>query len=142
MPQEIVSGLIGALAGAALTLAGAWYMQRRQRRERLLDEVRLAKAKELVQYLSRVLNREAPENLRNEVGQLRHQWAVLHRALYLLNAPEHERSQFDDRMMLYFDSLARLADDPSHRPEVERQRERAKHQARELLWRLGFVTDW
>ncbi len=146
MLENLLSGVIGAVIAAVVMLVGTMYIQRRnvvvEREVHLLDDVRLDHAKTLLQYLSRVLSREAPESLQNNVLELRNEWARLNRALYLLNAPDQERDQFDDRMIMYLDSLAKLAADPSHRPEVERQRARAKEQARQLLQRLGLAAGW
>ena len=104
MIQNLLSGLIGAVVGAVLTIIGTWYIQARMQtaasEKRILDEVRLDYAKKLLQYLSRVLSREAPESLKDKVAELKTEWAYLNRQLYLLNAPSRERDQFDDRMMM------------------------------------------
>lgn len=108
----------------------------------LFDDVRLDAAKELLKFLSKVLNREAPDKLKDDHLELRDDWALHNRHLYLLNAPEDLREKFDDRMVQYLRALRELASDPTARPEVERQRDLAKREARQLLLRLGLAADW
>jgi hypothetical protein len=108
----------------------------------LLDEVRLYAAKELVRFLSKVLNRQAPDKLKDKYAELQVDWAVHNRHLYLLQAPEDLREKFDDRMVQYLRSLREFATDPMTRAEVERQRDLAKREARQLLLRLGLAANW
>ncbi|KYK33272.1 MAG: hypothetical protein AYK19_14090 [Theionarchaea archaeon DG-70-1] len=146
MLENLLSGLIGALAGTVITLTGISYIDKRRRatesKEYLLDGVRLDFAKKLLEFLSMVLNKEAPESLKNQVPRIRKEWGSFNRQMYLLNAPYQERRQFDENIEKYFDSLKKLAKDPSHRPKVEEQRIETKQQARELLRLLGLTADW
>lgn len=108
----------------------------------LLDEVRLDAAKELVRFLSKVLNRQAPDKLKDKYAKLHDDWAVHNRQLYFLQAPEELREKFDDRMVQYLRSLREFATDPMTRAEVERQRDLAKREARQLLDRIGLAANW
>jgi hypothetical protein len=146
MIENILSGLIGAVVGAVLS----WVLARRMAKETIkaeskaliVDETRLDLAKKLTEYLSRVLNREAPESLKNNVPEIKREWAILNRQLYLLKAPEKEREQFDDRMVDYLKSLTELVTNSAHRPEVERQRAKAKQAALDFLLRIGVADVW
>lgn len=141
MLENLLSALVGAVVGAVL----AWLFDRRILRQTLEQGPKLDQAKELLQFLSRVLNREAPERFKDKPGELREaqfEWAKLNRELYLLNAPDDRRYQFDDRMTTYFESLRTFTTDAGRRTEVERQRNRAKEEARDLLRSLGLAVDW
>ena len=58
------------------------------------------------------------------------------------HAPEDLREKLDERMVQYIRSLREFEGRPSERPEVERQRELAKRDARQLLLRLGLTAEW
>ncbi len=166
--ENILAAVIGAIVGAML----GWFIDRRLMKQKLkedikmmqekhkqelitmqeqleqaskkhlLDEMRLDLAKELLQFLSMVLNRAAPSTLTGKVPELKDKWHSLNRHLYLLNAPETQRNRFDERMIQYLNSLAALAKDPASSPDVELQRGLAKQEARELVQRLGLAADW
>ena len=148
MFENVLSGLVGAIVGAILT----WILSRRIAKETvkdeskasLVDNVRIELAKNLLSYLSRVLNREAPEIIRDThaVIEIRRDWALLHRQLFLVNVPDEEREKFDDRMVEYLESLAKWVNDPDQRPEVERQRAKTKQAALDFLLRLGMAIAW
>jgi hypothetical protein len=150
---DIVAAVIGVVLGSIIT----WFYERRKHKEELerleaelkqtsrqhlLDEPRLEAAKELLEFLSLVLNREAPAKLKKKVPELKRQWAKLSRHLFLLHAADDERYMFDERMVQYLNTLKNLANDPSVGPDVEMQRELTKKEARGFLKRLGLVADW
>ena len=151
--SDILAAVVGVVLGSIIT----WFYERRKHKEELerlnaqlkqssrqhlLDEPRLEAAKALLEFLSLVLNREAPAKLKKKVPELKGQWAKLSRQLFLLHAADDERYKFDERMVQYLNTLKNLANDPSVGPDVEMQRELTKKEARDFLKRLGLAADW
>ena len=93
----MIAAIAGAVIGALLTfLANAVLARRRGK-----DEVKLQKTLEVLGFLSKTLNREAPAQIAYAVAETRNEWATLIRALYLLNVPEKPRRAMDSAMTSY-----------------------------------------
>ena len=126
--------VIGAVAGSLLTFLANWFLARRK----LRGDAKLHAALDLLGYLSKTLNREAPGILADQVAELRNEWARLVRTLYLVNLPEQPRRSMDATMTSYLDGLEELAGRPDRRAEVDRRRNLAREDAYNLMRRLGF----
>ena len=134
MNDNIIAAIAGAVVGALLTFFANFILARRKGR----DEAKLQTALEVLGFLSKTINREAPSLIIETVGEIRSEWAKLIRALYFLKVPENPRRAMDSAMMNYLDGLEELKKDPNRRGEVERRRELAREEAFHLMRRLGF----
>ena len=134
MDDKLIAAIAGAAVGALLTFLANFFLARRMRR----DDVKLQTTLEVLGFLSKTLNREAPTVVASAVGEFRGEWARLIRALYLLNVPEAPRRAMDSAMTTYLDGLDELNTDPNRRGEVERRRELAREEAFRLMRRLGL----
>ncbi len=134
MDDKVIAAIAGAVVGSLLTFFANFILALRKGR----DEVKLQTVLEVLGFLSKTVNREAPSLLIETVGEIRNEWAKLIRALYLLNVPEDPRRAMDSAMTNYLDGLEELKKDPNRKGEVERRRELAREEAFRLMRRLGF----
>lgn len=134
MDDKLIAAIAGAVVGALLTFFANLILARRKGK----DEANLQTTLEVLGFLSKTLNREAPSVIADTVVGIRGEWARLIRALYLLNVPERPRRAMDSAMTSYLDGLEELKKDANRRGEVERRRELAREEAFRLMRRLGL----
>lgn len=134
LADKALPAIVGAGAGSLITFFANWFLARRK----FKGDARLKSALDLLGFLGRTINREAPERLVGNVSEIRGEWAGLVRILYLLDVPKQPRRALDGMMTSYFDSLEEFANKPDRRPEVERRRELAREEAYKLMRRLGI----
>jgi hypothetical protein len=93
---------------------------------------------DILGFLGRATNREAPDQHKGEVARLRQEWAQHARTLYLLRVKEKSRRAVDDAMVSYFDALEEYDTKPARRPEVDRRRNLAIEQGYRLMRAVGL----